>query len=260
MRYNYLFKRWIKIISAHSTTEEGAPAREEILDIAYAFTAEKQHDMTTPATLRLCDAKRRLAKLRQGRSASDFAAVKAYVEERDAAAQLDESDEDDLDLPEESSDDQDELDEPDDATAQLDESEHDEIDDDQAQGEWEVDSIVEMRGRKGSAYYLVRWAGYDSTADTWEHESALQSASEAVNAFHKIEVARRRRLGDTFATSDECHALYKEDCEKARVIAIPIKISGMFDGGKEVGHMIVIFVDVAKRAAYYVSSRSRPSK
>lgn len=62
--------------------------------------------------------------------------------------------------------------------------------------EWfEVESILNMRTKKGAKDYFVRWKGYDSSYDTWEPSDGLiKSAPEIVDAFlAKSGNYRRRR-------------------------------------------------------------------
>ena len=49
--------------------------------------------------------------------------------------------------------------------------------------EWEVEAIHGERTRKRKREYLVRWKGYTAENDTWEPESNLKHAKEAIDAF-----------------------------------------------------------------------------
>jgi len=50
---------------------------------------------------------------------------------------------------------------------------------------YEVEKIVHTRLYRGKRQYLVRWKGYKEDSDTWENESAIQSCTEALDAFKK---------------------------------------------------------------------------
>lgn len=40
-------------------------------------------------------------------------------------------------------------------------------------GVYEVEKLVNHRGRKGNREFKVRWKGFDSKGDTWEKQSGL---------------------------------------------------------------------------------------
>lgn len=50
--------------------------------------------------------------------------------------------------------------------------------------DYEVESIVGVRKRKGQTEYQVRWKGYAADADTWEPEEQL-NCQELIDAFNK---------------------------------------------------------------------------
>ena len=52
-------------------------------------------------------------------------------------------------------------------------------------GEWEyeVDSILSMRNRGNKREFLVRWAGSGPESNSWEPESNLTNAREAVDLY-----------------------------------------------------------------------------
>lgn len=54
--------------------------------------------------------------------------------------------------------------------------------------EYEVEKILKSRrtGRTKQLQYYVRWKGYGPNDDTWEPESNLSNASEAIKRFHKL--------------------------------------------------------------------------
>jgi hypothetical protein len=68
------------------------------------------------------------------------------------------------------------------------------------ESEYEVSEIVDSRidkRRRGDdqILYLVRWAGYEGTADelSWEPESMLDNAKEAIEDFHRRYPTKPRR-------------------------------------------------------------------
>ena len=54
------------------------------------------------------------------------------------------------------------------------------------QDKYEVSTILDSRKQYGKLKYLVRWAGYESTAksETWEPVDAVTNANELVTRFH----------------------------------------------------------------------------
>src|SRR6201999_4165283 len=52
--------------------------------------------------------------------------------------------------------------------------------------EYEVVSILDSKRLRGKLHYLVRWAGYETTAEseTWEPVENLQNAEELTSQFH----------------------------------------------------------------------------
>ena len=51
------------------------------------------------------------------------------------------------------------------------------------QEEWKVDKILQHEKRGRSNYYLVRWKGFGRKDDTWEPESHLKHAKDALKLF-----------------------------------------------------------------------------
>jgi hypothetical protein len=55
--------------------------------------------------------------------------------------------------------------------------------------EFEIERIVSekklTRGKRKYTHYLVRWKGYDSSADTWEPERNLKNAPEVLRAWKR---------------------------------------------------------------------------
>ncbi|KAG8157065.1 hypothetical protein KVR01_013055 [Diaporthe batatas] len=49
--------------------------------------------------------------------------------------------------------------------------------------EWEVEDIVATEERDGARWFLVKWRGFPDENDTWESESNLANAQEAVSKF-----------------------------------------------------------------------------
>ena len=50
--------------------------------------------------------------------------------------------------------------------------------------DFEVEEIVDSQMHKDKLQYLVKWVGWDSESNTWEPESHLANAPEALTAFH----------------------------------------------------------------------------
>jgi len=53
----------------------------------------------------------------------------------------------------------------------------DEESDDEEDDEFEVEKIVDVEYKKGKKYYLLKWLGYPSSANSWESESNILSKS-----------------------------------------------------------------------------------
>ena len=52
---------------------------------------------------------------------------------------------------------------------------------------YEVEKILDKRGRGRMSEYLVKWRNYDDPKDnTWEPASNLKEAKEAINKFNKV--------------------------------------------------------------------------
>ena len=51
--------------------------------------------------------------------------------------------------------------------------------------EYEVESILDSRFRRGLLQYLVHWKGYPREDDTWEPASHLTNSSQLVEIFHQ---------------------------------------------------------------------------
>lgn len=49
--------------------------------------------------------------------------------------------------------------------------------------DWPVDLILDERWITGKRQLLLRWAGYDASADTWEPVEHLAGAAELLSAF-----------------------------------------------------------------------------
>jgi hypothetical protein len=68
--------------------------------------------------------------------------------------------------------------------------------------EWEIDSIVAEKKRRGQMYYKVHWSGTGEEEDTWEPEDILKDAAAldhwmtlhptSTSAIHTIWWARHR--------------------------------------------------------------------
>ena len=64
----------------------------------------------------------------------------------------------------------------------------------QGEIEYEVEKILSKRKRYGKVEYLVRWKGYTAKEDTWEKESNLGNAKEAVEEYEKEYERTARRI------------------------------------------------------------------
>src|SRR5437660_9102126 len=50
--------------------------------------------------------------------------------------------------------------------------------------DFEVEEIIDSRMHKRKLQYLIKWVGWGSESNTWEPESHLTNAQEALQAFH----------------------------------------------------------------------------
>lgn len=53
------------------------------------------------------------------------------------------------------------------------------------EGTWEVDSILDSRILNGQLQYLVKWTDFGVTESTWEPPGNLTTCKSAVRAFHR---------------------------------------------------------------------------
>jgi len=69
--------------------------------------------------------------------------------------------------------------------------------------EWEVQHILEKKGKDASTRYLVQWRGYPIEEATWEPIEHLYKSLDIVEAFEKrVRKDRRTKAkGDTFLLS-----------------------------------------------------------
>jgi hypothetical protein len=51
--------------------------------------------------------------------------------------------------------------------------------------EYYVEKIVSYEDRRNGRYFRIKWEGYDSEYNTWEHESLLTNAQERVQEYFK---------------------------------------------------------------------------
>jgi hypothetical protein len=51
--------------------------------------------------------------------------------------------------------------------------------------EYEVETVLDRRLRRNKVHYLVKWKGYDLHDATWEPESNLVNAREAIKDFER---------------------------------------------------------------------------
>jgi hypothetical protein len=49
--------------------------------------------------------------------------------------------------------------------------------------EYEVEKVIDKKDEKGEKYYLVKWKGYDSSANTWEPLENLIHCRERIKEF-----------------------------------------------------------------------------
>jgi len=54
------------------------------------------------------------------------------------------------------------------------------------EAEWEVDRVVDMRGKGRTLDYHVVWKGYSETEATWEPPENLKNAKDAIKAFKEL--------------------------------------------------------------------------
>ena len=60
------------------------------------------------------------------------------------------------------------------------------------EGEYEVEQLLNRRTLHGRTYYLVRWQGHDSTADTWEPVEHLTHCQERIAEYEAAALRRPR--------------------------------------------------------------------
>jgi hypothetical protein len=65
--------------------------------------------------------------------------------------------------------------------------------------EYEVETILEHRKRKGQKEYFVKWKGWPDSYNQWELEENLVGAPDVLRDYHasEAEPARKRRKGKT---------------------------------------------------------------
>ena len=59
----------------------------------------------------------------------------------------------------------------------------DDDDDEEEEGVYKVESILDMRHRKGARQFLIKWEGYGDEGNTWEPEANLEGARRLVDAY-----------------------------------------------------------------------------
>jgi RNase H-like domain found in reverse transcriptase/Reverse transcriptase (RNA-dependent DNA polymerase)/Integrase zinc binding domain/Chromo (CHRromatin Organisation MOdifier) domain len=64
--------------------------------------------------------------------------------------------------------------------------------------QYEVETVLDSRMRRGKLQYLVKWVGYPREENSWEPEENLSDASERVSEFHKTHPNAPQRLRSIF--------------------------------------------------------------
>ena len=59
------------------------------------------------------------------------------------------------------------------------------------EGEWEVETVLDSRMRKGERYYLIQWKDWPEDYNTWESEANCEHAESLIRAFWKQKRNRR---------------------------------------------------------------------
>jgi hypothetical protein len=65
------------------------------------------------------------------------------------------------------------------------------------ENEYEVESILDSRLRRGKLQYLVKWKGYSVSENTWEPEDMLGNSPGKIRAFHRKYPSAPRRIPAT---------------------------------------------------------------